>query len=214
MAWSAATCPVFSTEALVRAIEASAVGCWEYNKEAGTLTWNSHMYSLFDKDWRSGPVDFARDDAPAVQRALDDSVQSGSYDITCRVVRRDGTQTQIRACCSDGGAESLVGTCVSIAGPAVEVELVEEQRRTSSESTASSGSSRNRNDSSSTDAGPQPVQPGRWRLGPCIARGSFGQVHTALNDVTGELLAVSVNDENEKYTSQLSLSACNADRNV
>ncbi|KAG5187150.1 kinase-like domain-containing protein, partial [Tribonema minus] len=34
------------------------------------------------------------------------------------------------------------------------------------------------------------VQRGKWKLGPCIVRGAFGQVHMGLNQMTGELIAV------------------------
>ncbi|CAM9527333.1 unnamed protein product, partial [Phaeothamnion confervicola] len=36
------------------------------------------------------------------------------------------------------------------------------------------------------------VQPGRWKLGERIARGSFATVHCGLNEATGELIAVKV----------------------
>ncbi|KAG5188435.1 kinase-like domain-containing protein [Tribonema minus] len=216
--WTHDTLPVFRTHAVLKAVETSAIGCWECNKDTGVLSWNPHMYTLFDKDWRSGPVDFEadfmarlhREDQPTVRRLLDDAVKAGrGYEACYRVVRKDEFVVRVRACAdfvpnSDGTMSLvLVGTCLNVTGVMSLQEEVEEPELLQFDQAAvtdqedavrdsrssSSSSTSTTTSSSSTVTRNQYVQPGKWKLGPCIGRGAFGQVHMGLDQMTGELIA-------------------------
>jgi PAS domain S-box-containing protein len=89
------------SEALLREMEQIArIGSWEWNLETQELWWSEQLYDVYGVDPASGPLTFERytalqhpEDRPAVQRAVQRSMQTGEpFAFDHRIVRPDGTE--------------------------------------------------------------------------------------------------------------------------
>ncbi|KAG5187148.1 hypothetical protein JKP88DRAFT_307871 [Tribonema minus] len=115
MAWDA--------DRVALAVDESGIGCWVWCTKSGEIAWNSHMYTLFDKEPSSGPIsyeaDFATrlhpDDFARISRLVEASVSCGTRFNACyRVLHRDGSAISIMACGGESVEGSMVGTCVDV----------------------------------------------------------------------------------------------------
>eukprot|EP00611_Tribonema_gayanum_P010237 TRINITY_DN2018_c0_g1_i1.p1 TRINITY_DN2018_c0_g1~~TRINITY_DN2018_c0_g1_i1.p1 ORF type:complete len:155 (+),score=26.74 TRINITY_DN2018_c0_g1_i1:50-466(+) len=106
------------------AVANSGVGCWWWHTQTGEIGWNSHMYTIFDKEHSSGPINYAADvttrlhpdDFAHICRLATHSVTSSTRFKACfRIQRRDGSVTSIMA---NGdfvdGSGKMTGICIDV----------------------------------------------------------------------------------------------------
>jgi PAS domain S-box-containing protein len=94
-----------ANERFALAVESAGIGVWEYDLQAGTLSWDDQMYTLYGRARSGGPELYAllrdnvhRNDLEATEQALSDAIDGRQvFDTLFRIYQPDGSVRHIKA---------------------------------------------------------------------------------------------------------------------